>query len=154
MSNKTDFQAKNTRLNANNTDLSSILETINNLPEAGSGGGSGKLYTGGTIFWFDMGGVHETIFAGSLEEGKNYEIVYANAFEGVETTYASFTTTTVPSPYGIDCIGCIDETIEVYDLTQLFASMGMNCGMIDVKLKVNFDFSSIDFMTMWYIREV
>lgn len=38
MSNKTDFQAKNTRLNANNTDLSSILETINNLPEASSGG--------------------------------------------------------------------------------------------------------------------
>ena len=37
MSNKTDFQAKNTRLNANNTDLSSILETINNLPEAGGG---------------------------------------------------------------------------------------------------------------------
>ena len=37
MSNKTDFQAKNTRLNENNTDLSSILETINNLPEAGGG---------------------------------------------------------------------------------------------------------------------
>ena len=37
MSNKTDFQAKNTRLNANNTDLSSILATINSLPEAGGG---------------------------------------------------------------------------------------------------------------------
>ena len=37
MSNKTDFQAKNTRLNANNTDLNSILATINNLPEAGGG---------------------------------------------------------------------------------------------------------------------
>ena len=37
MNNKTDFQAKNTRLNANNTDLSSILNTINNLP-SGSGG--------------------------------------------------------------------------------------------------------------------
>lgn len=32
MSNKTIFQEKNNRLNANNTDLSSILQTINNLP--------------------------------------------------------------------------------------------------------------------------
>ena len=38
MSNQSIFQEKNTRLNANNTDLSSILNTINNLPEAGSGG--------------------------------------------------------------------------------------------------------------------
>jgi hypothetical protein len=37
MSNQTIFQEKNTRLNANNTDLSSILNTINNLPEAGGG---------------------------------------------------------------------------------------------------------------------
>lgn len=37
MSNKTDFQAKNTRLNANNTDLTSILNSINNLPNASSG---------------------------------------------------------------------------------------------------------------------
>ena len=33
MSNKTDFQAKNARLNTNNTDLSSVLNIINNLPE-------------------------------------------------------------------------------------------------------------------------
>lgn len=33
MSNKTIFQAKNARLNANNTDLSSVLNIINNLPE-------------------------------------------------------------------------------------------------------------------------
>ena len=33
MSNQTLFQEKNTRLNANNVDLSSILNTINNLPE-------------------------------------------------------------------------------------------------------------------------
>lgn len=37
MDNKTLFQEKNTRLSANNTDLTSILNTINNLP---SGGGS------------------------------------------------------------------------------------------------------------------
>lgn len=37
MSNKTTFQEKNTRLNANNTDLTSILNTINNLPSAGGG---------------------------------------------------------------------------------------------------------------------
>lgn len=40
MSNKTIFQEKNTRLNANNINLTSILETINNLPSAGSGGGT------------------------------------------------------------------------------------------------------------------
>lgn len=37
MSNKTTFQEKNTRLNANNTGLNTILNTINNLPEAGGG---------------------------------------------------------------------------------------------------------------------
>ena len=36
MDNKTTFQEKNTRLNANNNDLASILNTITNLPEAGS----------------------------------------------------------------------------------------------------------------------
>lgn len=35
MSNQSIFQEKNIRLNANNTDLASILETINNLPSAG-----------------------------------------------------------------------------------------------------------------------
>lgn len=40
MSNKTTFQEKNERLNANNTNLTEILNTINNLPEAG--GGTGK----------------------------------------------------------------------------------------------------------------
>ena len=38
MSNKTTFQEKNERLNANNTNLTEILNTINNLPEAGGGG--------------------------------------------------------------------------------------------------------------------
>ena len=37
MSNKTIFQEKNTRLSANNTDLATILETINNLPSSSSG---------------------------------------------------------------------------------------------------------------------
>ena len=37
MSNKTTFQEKNTRLNTNNTDLSTILNTINNLPSASGG---------------------------------------------------------------------------------------------------------------------
>ena len=39
MSNKTILQGKNERLNNNNLDLNSILQTINNLPEAGSGTG-------------------------------------------------------------------------------------------------------------------
>lgn len=38
MNNKTTFQEKNTRLNQNNSNLSSILSTINNLPSVGSGG--------------------------------------------------------------------------------------------------------------------
>lgn len=38
MSNQTTFQEKNARLNVNNIDLNTILETINNLPSAGSGG--------------------------------------------------------------------------------------------------------------------
>ena len=37
MSNKTIFQEKNTRLNTNNTDLASILNTINNLPSSSGG---------------------------------------------------------------------------------------------------------------------
>ncbi len=39
MSNKTTLQTNNNKLNSNNTDLASILNTINNLPEAGSSGG-------------------------------------------------------------------------------------------------------------------
>ena len=35
MSNKETLQQHNSRLNANNTDLSSILDTINNLPSGG-----------------------------------------------------------------------------------------------------------------------
>ena len=38
MSNKETIQSYNTRLEKNNTDLNSILETINNLPEVGSSG--------------------------------------------------------------------------------------------------------------------
>lgn len=41
MSNATTLQTNNNKLSANNTDLASILNTINNLPEAGSSGGSG-----------------------------------------------------------------------------------------------------------------
>lgn len=38
MSNATTLQTNNNKLSANNTDLATILNTINNLPEAGSGG--------------------------------------------------------------------------------------------------------------------
>lgn len=41
MSNATTLQTNNNKLSANNTDLASILNTINNLPEAG--GSSGGL---------------------------------------------------------------------------------------------------------------
>lgn len=39
MSNKTTLQTNNNKLSANNTDLASILNTINNLPEASGGSG-------------------------------------------------------------------------------------------------------------------
>ncbi len=42
MSNKTTLQTNNNKLSANNTNLASILNTINSLPEAGSGGSGGS----------------------------------------------------------------------------------------------------------------
>lgn len=45
MNNKETLQAHNNMLSTNNTQLSDILETINSLPNAGSGGG--KMFTGG-----------------------------------------------------------------------------------------------------------
>lgn len=38
MSNKTTLQSYNSKIRTNNNDLNSILETINNLPDAGGGG--------------------------------------------------------------------------------------------------------------------
>lgn len=49
MSNATTLQTNNNKLSANNTDLASILETINGLPSAGGGSGVslvGIAYTG------------------------------------------------------------------------------------------------------------
>lgn len=43
MSNKTSLQTNNAKISTNNTELSSILNTINNLPEAGASGGSEDL---------------------------------------------------------------------------------------------------------------
>ena len=37
MSNKTTLQTNNATISTNNTELASILNTINNLPEAGGG---------------------------------------------------------------------------------------------------------------------
>ncbi len=45
MSNKTILQANNNKLSANNTDLASILNTINSLPEAGSSGATPHYIT-------------------------------------------------------------------------------------------------------------
>lgn len=74
MSNKTIFQEKNTRLNANNTDLASILETINNLPEAGGGGST--MTTMGCSYSTEYGWA-ETIIEkdnGFIESGATYHI--------------------------------------------------------------------------------
>lgn len=43
MNNATTLQTNNNKLSANNTDLASILNTINNLPEAGSSSSGGGL---------------------------------------------------------------------------------------------------------------
>lgn len=40
MNNKTSLQTNNAKISTNNTELSSILNTINNLPEAGASGGN------------------------------------------------------------------------------------------------------------------
>lgn len=43
MNNKTSLQTNNTKIGANNSELSSILNTINNLPQAGASGGSEEM---------------------------------------------------------------------------------------------------------------
>lgn len=43
----------NSELQSNNTDLQAILETINNLPEAGGSGGGGIETCSVTISWFN-----------------------------------------------------------------------------------------------------
>lgn len=49
MSNKTTLQTNNNKLSTNNTDLANILNTINNLPEAGSGSGGGLSQENATV---------------------------------------------------------------------------------------------------------
>ena len=49
MSNATTLQTNNNKLSANNTDLATILNTINNLPEAGGGGSGGGDFATGSI---------------------------------------------------------------------------------------------------------
>lgn len=55
MSNATTLQTNNNKLSANNTDLASILNTINNLPEAGGGGSGGGGIQTVTIDILDLG---------------------------------------------------------------------------------------------------
>lgn len=75
MSNKGTLITNNSKITTNNTDLSTILEAINNLPEAGSGG-SGTMLTGGSLMWqYDAEtDKNITIFWGNLEAGKVYEV--------------------------------------------------------------------------------
>ena len=88
MSNKTDFQAKNTRLNANNTDLNTILETINNLPEAGGGESVSKFgelcldYT----FETDITGTNSIPFDNSKAYTELFIVVDESGISG--TTYS------------------------------------------------------------------
>lgn len=66
--NKETLQGYNTRLNNNNINLDTILETINNLPEAGSGGGSSQLatYVVDNVNFLDYKG--NTLYSHTLDE--------------------------------------------------------------------------------------
>lgn len=81
MSNKTILQNYNSRLNKNNTDLISVLNTINNLPSSGSG--SGRSIIGG--FGGDFGCIGHPDF---LEE-TNYRVteISQEDFETILGTY-------------------------------------------------------------------
>lgn len=89
MSNKTTFQEKNTRLNNNNTDLNAILNTINNLPEAGGGGSVSKFgelcldYTLET----DVTGTNDIKFDNSKAYTELFIVVDESGISG--TTYSS-----------------------------------------------------------------
>ena len=88
MSNKTTFQEKNTRLNNNNTDLNSILETINNLPNAGGGSVSkfGELCLDYT-FETDITGTNDIRFDNSKAYTELFIVVDESGISG--TTYSN-----------------------------------------------------------------
>ena len=112
MSNKTDFQAKNTRLNANNTDLSSILETINNLPEASSGGGptaiGGDLSNGFVPLFTSVGFVAEGSYSVnvSLSDGSTITETITlvdrgeEGYQGMGTTFMLVGMSNFPISFG------------------------------------------------------
>lgn len=89
MSNKTTFQEKNTRLNNNNTDLNTILNTINNLPEAGGGESVSKFgelcldYTLET----DMNGTNSIPFDNSKAYTELFIVIDESGISG--TTYSN-----------------------------------------------------------------
>lgn len=89
MDNKTTFQEKNTRLNNNNADLNAILNTINNLPEAGGGGNVSKFgelcldYT----FETDITGTNSIPFDNSKAYTELFIVVDESGITG--TTYSN-----------------------------------------------------------------
>lgn len=130
MSNKTIFQEKNTRLNSNNIDLSSILETINNLPSA-----SGEIntdiedamvmrtlsgdYVNNRITTIGSEGLRATQIT-----GLHCENVLNVGGEGLrdcqKLTYVYLPKCTTISSYGIGLCGAL-ERAEFNNLTKIYA---------------------------------
>lgn len=95
MDNKTLFQEKNARLNNNNIDLSSILNTINNLPEAGGGSTD----------------IEDALVTRTITTYTNDRItsIGSQAFRGSKLTSISCPNVTTIEAYGLDsCSSLVD----------------------------------------------
>jgi hypothetical protein len=77
MNNKQTLQTNNNTINTNNTELSSILEAINNLPAAGGGGSGGGALTlvgAGIIPGDNVALISINVETGFLENGYTYRV--------------------------------------------------------------------------------
>lgn len=137
MDNKTIIQEKNTRLNANNTDLNAILNTINNLPEAGGGESVSKFgelcldytfetdFTGTNSIPFDNSKAYTELFI-VIDESGISGTTYSNAVRmGVmneDCTKGTFPNTANAwrnnRKYKTMRIKAFTETIALYEVTS------------------------------------
>lgn len=115
MDNKTLFQEKNARLNNNNIDLSSILNTINNLPEAGGGSVD-------NTYWYDFINNNLTSFENSdLTSISNYGLAYKSKLTSISLPNV----TTVGDRAFMSCTGCTSINLPALETTRTFIFNGM-----------------------------